>query len=81
MRPVKATQNGSFWAREMFFFQNSSIKAQQRTTVDVFSRISMAICRVTKKCEYGFVKVCRSYSRKSDFEQIHITLTCIMNDA
>jgi len=25
----------------------------------------------------GSVKVCRSYSRKADFEQIHITLSCI----
>jgi len=27
-------------------------------------------------CKRGF-KVCRSYSRKADFEQIHITLSCI----
>jgi len=35
--------------------------------------------RPTYACEIlsGSIKVCRNYSRKADFEQIHITLSCI----
>jgi len=33
-------------------FQNSSIKVQFRTTIDVFPPNFMLICFVTKKCEF-----------------------------
>jgi len=98
-------------------FQNSSIKVQYCTPIDVFFPNCMPICAVTKKNNFivpvikhplfaailrpfgpwrqilpreiwfrptyvgkilsGSVMVCRSYSRKADLKQIHITLSCI----